>query len=309
MSGFAFSQDNPAGTQQHESSRTGKEKPLSEKDDVVRISVTLVQVDAVVTDRQGKQVTDLKPSDFEILEDGRPQHITNFSYIAMQPDSPASPKLETRSKVPLPIVPPARLRLDQVRRTVALVVDDLGLSFESTVAVREALKKFVDQQMQPGDLVAIIRTGAGMGALQRSRRNKRFCSDRPPTFWRRRSRGLSRESRRAAHRDILGRHAVGRGRFGQRSREANLRATSRRTGRSASAERERRCGSGFRSIGWPGGANNPEGYGTGLRFLDLQRSARPKDKTAAAGSAGFVAQRRQADLRRQNRSARGPWSA
>ena len=52
------------------------------KDDVVRISVTLVQVDAVVTDDNGKQVTDLKPEDFQILEDGRPQRITNFSYIS-----------------------------------------------------------------------------------------------------------------------------------------------------------------------------------------------------------------------------------
>jgi len=42
------------------------------------------------------------------------------------------------------------------------VVDDLGLSFESTHFVRSALKKFVDEQMQTGDLVAIIRTGGGM---------------------------------------------------------------------------------------------------------------------------------------------------
>lgn len=172
-SGFALSQSNPSGTQQPETSRRGKEKPLSEKDDVVRISVTLVQVDAVVTDRQDKPITDLKASDFEIFEDGRPQRLTNFSYISAQPDSPAPPKTEARSKAPLPIGPPARLRPDQVRRTVALVVDDLGLSFESTVVVRDALKKFVDQQMQPGDLVAIIRTGAGIGALQQFTADKR----------------------------------------------------------------------------------------------------------------------------------------
>jgi VWFA-related protein len=170
--GFALSQNNPPGTQQRDTSKTAKDKPLSEKDDVVRISVTLVQVDAVVTDRQGRQVTDLKPSDFEIFEDGRRQRISNFSYIAAQPDSPSPPKLEARSKVTLPIGPPARLRPDEVRRTVALVVDDLGLSFESTVAVRDALKKFVDQQMEPGDLVAIVRTGAGMGTLQQ------FTADR-----------------------------------------------------------------------------------------------------------------------------------
>jgi VWFA-related protein len=140
---------------------------------VVRISITLVQIDAVVTDQQGKQVTNLKPSDFDIYEDGRRQQITNFSYVVAQPDSPAPPKTEARSKAPAPIGPLTRLRPDQVRRTVALVVDDLGLSFESTAGVRAALKKFVDEQMQAGDLVAIIRTGAGMGALQQFTSDKR----------------------------------------------------------------------------------------------------------------------------------------
>ena len=47
--------------------------------DVVRITTNLMQVDATVTDRDGKQVTDLKAADFEIMENGRPQAITNFS--------------------------------------------------------------------------------------------------------------------------------------------------------------------------------------------------------------------------------------
>ncbi|HXF39878.1 MAG TPA: VWA domain-containing protein [Blastocatellia bacterium] len=152
-------------------------KPAKEED-VVRISVTLVQVDAVVTDKQGKPVTDLKSSDFEIYEDGRKQHITNFTFVGAQPESVPVPavapaKPDPKSKAPLPPGPPVRLRQDQVRRTIALVVDDLGLSFESTAGVRDALKKFVDQQMQPGDLVAIIRTGAGMGALQQFTADKR----------------------------------------------------------------------------------------------------------------------------------------
>src|SRR5260370_18630735 len=66
------------------------EAPKS-KDDVVRISVTLVQVDAVVTDDKGKQVTDLKPEDFQILEDGRPHRITNFSYISNVSSLPWQP--------------------------------------------------------------------------------------------------------------------------------------------------------------------------------------------------------------------------
>jgi VWFA-related protein len=55
-----------------------------------------------------------------------------------------------------------------------MVVDDLGLSFESVARVRSSLKKFVDTEMQPGDLVAIIRTGAGIGALQQFTADKRI---------------------------------------------------------------------------------------------------------------------------------------
>jgi VWFA-related protein len=49
---------------------------------------------------------------------------------------------------------------------MALVVDDLGLSFGSVTRVRNSLRKFVDRELQPGDLVAIVRTGAGISALQ-----------------------------------------------------------------------------------------------------------------------------------------------
>jgi VWFA-related protein len=54
------------------------------------------------------------------------------------------------------------------------VVDDLGLSFESIHYVRNAIRKFVDEQMKPGDMVAIIRTGAGVGALQQFTTDKQL---------------------------------------------------------------------------------------------------------------------------------------
>src|SRR6266850_469194 len=146
-------------------------------DDVVRITANLVQVDAVVTDKKGTHITDLTDQDFEVLEDGRPQKISNLSYVAIAPvstDSAAETASRTKNKADeRPSTPPVQLRPEQVRRTIALVVDDLGLSFESTVHVRQALKKFVDEQLQPGDLAAIIRTSAGTGALQQFTADKR----------------------------------------------------------------------------------------------------------------------------------------
>lgn len=145
-----------------------------DEDDVVRITTNLVQVDAVVTDKNGKIVTDLKSEEIQISEDGKPQKITNFSYIVSE--TPAAtvnaakpPTIDKNA----PPVPSARLKPEDIRRTIAVVVDDLGLSFQSIYYVRRALKKFVDEQMQTGDLVAIIRTSGGMGALQQFTSDKR----------------------------------------------------------------------------------------------------------------------------------------
>src|ERR1041384_1917281 len=142
--------------------------------DVVRITTNLVQVDAVVTDSKGKLVTDLKPEEVEIFEDGHKQKISHFSFnLSETPIAP--PVRDPKSKTAVAAPPPSlgRLKPEDIRRTIAIVVDDLGLSFESTYFVRRALKKFVDEQMQPGDLVAIIRTSGGMGALQQFTVDKR----------------------------------------------------------------------------------------------------------------------------------------
>ncbi len=140
------------------------------EEEVVRITTNLVQVDAVVLDSNGKPVTNLRPDEVQIYEDGRPRKLTNFSYIANTGGrgGAAAPSPMTGATLP-----PFRLRPEDVRRTIALVVDDLGLSFQTIYSTRRALKKFVDEQMRPGDMVAIIRTSGGVGALQQFTNDKR----------------------------------------------------------------------------------------------------------------------------------------
>jgi VWFA-related protein len=154
-------------------------KPADEND-VVRITTNLIQVDAVVTDKSGKVVPNLRPEDFEIFVNGKPQQITNFSFITVEPQPVEQPRAAaqkiSKNAPTAPPVPPVRLRPEQVNRTIALVVDDLTLSFESVGSVKKALKKFVDEQMQPGDLVAIVRVGSGSGALQQ------FTSDKQQLY-------------------------------------------------------------------------------------------------------------------------------
>jgi VWFA-related protein len=150
--------------------------PKISEDEVVVVSTNLIQVDAIVTGKDGKQVTDLTPEDFEVLENGEKQKITNFSYVSVTPEvASATAENKTKPVIVDKLAPPVPVRLkpEQVRRTIALVVDDLGLSFESMAFVRQALKKFVDEQMQLNDLVAIVRTGGGIGALQQFTSDKR----------------------------------------------------------------------------------------------------------------------------------------
>jgi VWFA-related protein len=153
------------------------------QDERVSITTNLTQVDVIVTDKEGNQVSDLRPEEFEITEEGKKQQITNFSYITAGalPASagaiqPATTELSSTGKSSTTTVPPVRLKPEQVRRTVALLVDDLGVSFESMNVVRKALRNFVDQQMQPGDLVAILRTSGGTGTLQQFTTDKRVLN-------------------------------------------------------------------------------------------------------------------------------------
>ncbi|HUS09379.1 MAG TPA: VWA domain-containing protein [Pyrinomonadaceae bacterium] len=145
-------------------------------EDVLRVTTNLVQLDVVVTDKEGKQVTDLGPEDFEITEDRDKQQITSFSHVTLGPpvtiSQPTVSNITPGKTGTTPVVP-APLRADQVHRTIALVVDDLGISFESIISVREALKKFVNEQMQPNDLVAVLRTSRGVGSLQQFTSDKR----------------------------------------------------------------------------------------------------------------------------------------
>jgi VWFA-related protein len=104
----------------------------------LRISTTLVEIDAVVTDREGRHVTDLKPEDFELIQDGRAQKISSVRYVSTDARGPATGGD------------------DDVRRTVAIVIDSLNMSFTSMAYTRQALLRFVDTQIEPGDRVAVV---------------------------------------------------------------------------------------------------------------------------------------------------------
>jgi VWFA-related protein len=143
--------------------------PNENDEGVVKIGTSLVQVDAVVTDRDGKIVRDLKTEDFEIFENGKKQEITNFSFVAI--DAPNGPPTQTEKGL---FSTGRKLRPEEVKRTTVIVVDDLSIAPGEIEFVRRALFNFVEKQMGPNDLVSIIRTSSGSGALQQLTNNREF---------------------------------------------------------------------------------------------------------------------------------------
>ncbi len=138
---------------------------------VFRLSVSLVQLDAVVTDKQGHHVTTLGRDDFEVYQDGRPQPVTAVSYIESDDGW-----VDTSGLPPLPV---EALKPEDARRVIAVVVDDLRMSFESIHHARRGIGEFFDRQFQPGDLGMIVTTsGAGASPLTYSPRTLKAASSR-----------------------------------------------------------------------------------------------------------------------------------
>ncbi|HEX7085094.1 MAG TPA: VWA domain-containing protein [Vicinamibacterales bacterium] len=145
-----------------------------------RVGVDVVRIDAVVTDRDGNIVSDLTADDFELRQDGEVQRLDFVQFVSIEPPAPAprpaplqsTPRSAALSLTAPPVVSSGIAR-ERVQRTIVLVVDDLGIAWENMEATRKALRRFIDEEMQDGDLVAITRTGAEWGALQQLTTDRR----------------------------------------------------------------------------------------------------------------------------------------
>jgi VWFA-related protein len=115
------------------------------------IEVSIVNLDVVVTDKRGNRVTGLTRDDFEVLEENRPQAISNFSEYRSQQHATAGESSATAtsrtSEAPAPPRPP---------RTIVIFVDDFKLTSLSVNPVFSAIKALLHDVVQPGDSVMVI---------------------------------------------------------------------------------------------------------------------------------------------------------
>lgn len=153
-----------------------QEKPQSKKDQkqqdagTLRIDTELVQIDVVVSDKEGKTVSDLKREDFQIIEDGKPQNITHFSVgTSGRQANWLRTDRRSASKGDAPV---QRGQSLDVGRYLVLAVDDLHLSPGNLMQAKQSLNKFADQQLNVNDQVAVVTTSGALGMFQQ------FTADR-----------------------------------------------------------------------------------------------------------------------------------
>ncbi len=126
-----------------------------------RSGVKLIDLDVYVTDKDGHFVKDLTRSDFEILEDGKPQDLQTFTFV----DLPISSSTSTPAAAPVS-EPDVVSNQGAEGRLYVIVMDSpstwaappaVGNLTYAVVAKRTA-KRFIDDFLQPGDLAAVVHT-------------------------------------------------------------------------------------------------------------------------------------------------------
>ena len=138
---------------------------------VLRTSAELVRVDVVVVDGNGHAVSGLTAEDFELRQDGEVQTITTLAFVEPTRSLAEMEGPPTSAGAERVVQPAGAAAAPSVFRTIAIVVDDLGLSFTNLHPTQLALRRFIDEDRQPADLVAIVRTGQSQGGLQQFTRD------------------------------------------------------------------------------------------------------------------------------------------
>ena len=144
--------------------------PAQQPDDVLRINTELVQTDLMVFDKQGHFVDGLQREQFELTVDGKPQPISFFEQVrAGSSKERAQLAAITNSSALSEKTTPIN---DSSGRTIVFFIDDLHLSLDSLGRTRKMLARFIDQEMNDNDRLAIASTSGDIGFLQQFTDNK-----------------------------------------------------------------------------------------------------------------------------------------
>jgi len=141
---------------------------------VFRTGVNFVRVDVIVSSKDGGLVANLKESDFEVLEDGKPQTIESFKLIS----------LDGGTKEAL-TEPPRDIRTDYDEekeaarddvRLFGLFLDDYHVRTGASMSVRQPLTAFIEKQLGPSDMMGVMMPLEPMTSVRMTRNHKAIIS-------------------------------------------------------------------------------------------------------------------------------------
>ncbi len=136
-----------------------QQTPVEQPPVTFRVEVNYVEVDALVTDADGKPITNLTKDDFELFEDGKKQDVATFALINIPIE---------RAERPLFAAGPVEADVqtnDHIEgRIYLLVLDDLHTDVTRSPRVKAAATRFIENNFGTNDLAAVVFTGhAGDG--------------------------------------------------------------------------------------------------------------------------------------------------
>ena len=133
--------------------QTQKPDPQTQKPPTFRAAINFVRVDVIVSDDKGTPILDLKQEDFAVSEDGKAQTIETFSTV----------KIDALDQVEGPTNGEIRSAIDEEReaarpevRLFVMLLDDYHVTRGNDMAVRKPLIDFIENQLAPADMVAIM---------------------------------------------------------------------------------------------------------------------------------------------------------
>jgi VWFA-related protein len=139
------------------------------QDEPLRIGINLVTLDVAVTDKRRHPVHNLTAGDFTVLEDGAPQKIEAFTAGAA---TPARPEQKHRGDQRENVRVSGPSRQFAGYRFISIAVDNTSVEAANRDSVERAMTRYLREQLQPDDLVAIYSITNSVALVQS------FTSDR-----------------------------------------------------------------------------------------------------------------------------------
>lgn len=130
--------------------------------DVVEVNV--VNLEVYVTDKAGNRVTGLRQEDFEVLEDGKPVAITNFTAVARPVPSLPAPVITADTAEPQ--TPAASEATQEDWLNLVVLVDSVNLRPENRTRAVEQIRQFLAQNVRPLDRVMLATHDLGLKVRQ-----------------------------------------------------------------------------------------------------------------------------------------------